>query len=133
VRARRLIGIGTPRDGLVGRAEASLVGRGWEMAALDAISDRAIDGRGGVVNVVGPAGGHMSRTAQCPESALQDLAGALQFEGALVSVVGQRVAIPLSSGHIGLVCSYPVYWRLAGCHLRTRSGFDLVALYAVCR
>ena len=33
VRARRLIGIG-PRDGLVGRAEASLVGRRWEMAAL---------------------------------------------------------------------------------------------------
>ena len=32
VRARRLVAIG-PRDGLVGRAEASLVGRGWEMAA----------------------------------------------------------------------------------------------------
>ena len=39
VRARRLVAIG-PRDGLVGRAEASLVGRRWEMAALDAIVDR---------------------------------------------------------------------------------------------
>ena len=36
VRARRLLAI-NPRDGLVGRAEAGLVGRGWEMAALDAI------------------------------------------------------------------------------------------------
>ncbi len=33
VRARRLVAIG-PRDGLVGRAEASLVGRRWEMAAV---------------------------------------------------------------------------------------------------
>jgi hypothetical protein len=32
VRARRLVAI-SPRDGLVGRAEASLVGRRWEMAA----------------------------------------------------------------------------------------------------
>ena len=36
VPARRLMGIG-PRDGQLGRVEASLVGRGWEMAALDAI------------------------------------------------------------------------------------------------
>ena len=45
-----------PRDGLVGRAEASLVGRRWEMAALDAMVERTIGGRGGVVNVVGPPG-----------------------------------------------------------------------------
>ena len=45
VRARRLVAI-SPRDGLVGRAEASLVGRRWEMAALDAMVDRAIGGRG---------------------------------------------------------------------------------------
>jgi class 3 adenylate cyclase len=63
VRARRLVGIG-PRDGLVGRAEASLVGRQWEMAALDAMVERAIGGRGGVVNVVGPPGIGKSRTAR---------------------------------------------------------------------
>ena len=63
VRARRLVGIG-PRDGLVGRAEASLVGRRWEMAALDAMVDRAIGGRGGVVNVVGPPGIGKSRAAR---------------------------------------------------------------------
>ena len=63
VRARRLVAIG-PRDGLVGRAEASLVGRRWEMAALDAMVDRAIGGRGGVVNVVGPPGIGKSRVAR---------------------------------------------------------------------
>src|SRR6201997_2448938 len=63
VRARRLVGIG-PRDGLVGRAEARLVGRRWQMAALDAMVDRTIGGRGGVVNVVGPPGIGKSRTAR---------------------------------------------------------------------
>src|SRR6201987_1510315 len=42
VRARRLLAI-SARDGLVGRAEASLVDRRWEMAALDAMVDRTID------------------------------------------------------------------------------------------
>ncbi|HEX3285516.1 MAG TPA: adenylate/guanylate cyclase domain-containing protein, partial [Mycobacterium sp.] len=43
VPARRLVAIG-PRGGPVGRVEASLVGRRWEMAALDAMVDRAIGG-----------------------------------------------------------------------------------------
>jgi class 3 adenylate cyclase len=63
VRARRLVAIG-PRRALVGRAEAGLVGRRWEMAALEEILDRAIGGRGGVVNVVGPAGIGKSRAAR---------------------------------------------------------------------
>jgi class 3 adenylate cyclase len=63
VHARQLMGI-SPRDGLVRRAEASLVGRRAEMAALDAIVDRAIGGRGGVVTVVGPAGIGKSRMAR---------------------------------------------------------------------
>ena len=63
VSARRLVGIG-PRDGLVGRAEAPLVGRRWEMAALDAIVERMIGGRGGVVDVVGPPGIGKSRMAR---------------------------------------------------------------------
>ena len=63
VRARRLLAIG-PRDRLVGRAEASLVGRRWEMAALKAMVDRAIGGRGGVVNVVGAPGIGKSRLAR---------------------------------------------------------------------
>src|SRR5829696_2435668 len=63
VRARRLMAIG-PRDGVAGRAEASLVGRRWEMAAIDAMVDRTIGGRGGVVNVVGAAGIGKSRVAR---------------------------------------------------------------------
>ena len=63
VRAYRLEAI-SPRDGLVGRADASLVGRRWEMAALDALMDRTIGGRGGVVNVVGPPGIGKSRVAR---------------------------------------------------------------------
>ncbi len=63
VRARQLVAI-SPRDGLVARAEASLVGRRWEMATVEAIVDRTIDGRGGVVNVVGPPGIGKSRTAR---------------------------------------------------------------------
>src|SRR5271156_4700196 len=45
-------------------ADAGLVGRGWEMAALDAMVERAIGGRGGVVNVVGPPGIGKSRAAR---------------------------------------------------------------------
>ena len=63
VRARRLLAIGR-RDDLVGRAEAVLVGRKWEMAALDAIAERMIGGHGGVVNVVGPPGIGKSRVAR---------------------------------------------------------------------
>ncbi len=63
MRARRLVAISS-RDGRVGRAEASLVGRRWEMAALDAFADRMIGGRGGVVTVVGPPGIGKSRTAR---------------------------------------------------------------------
>lgn len=63
VRARRLVAI-SPREDQLGRAEADLVGRQWEMAAVDALVDRAIAGRGAVVNVVGPAGIGKSRVAR---------------------------------------------------------------------
>ena len=61
--ARRLVAI-SPRHGRSGRDEACLVGRGWEMAALEAMVERAIGGRGGVVNVVGPPGIGKSRAAR---------------------------------------------------------------------
>ncbi len=63
VPARRLLAIGS-RDGSTERAEAGLVGRRWEMAALDALVERTMDGRGGIVNVVGPAGIGKSRVAR---------------------------------------------------------------------
>ena len=53
VPARRLLGMG---DGhrAVGSAESNLVGRRWEMSAVEGLLDRAIDGHGAVVGVVGP-------------------------------------------------------------------------------
>lgn len=61
--ARRLLSVGTP-DVLAGRTETHLVGRRREMAALDAIVDRVVEGGGGVVNVVGPPGIGKSRVAR---------------------------------------------------------------------
>ncbi|MBV8350528.1 MAG: AAA family ATPase, partial [Mycolicibacterium sp.] len=55
VPARRLLGIAAqPRR--TGPTESPLVGREWELAALAAMLDRSIGGRGCVVAVAGPAG-----------------------------------------------------------------------------
>jgi adenylate cyclase len=51
VAAHRLLGMGE-RDRGVGRAEASLVGRRWEMSAVESLLERAIDGHGAVVGVM---------------------------------------------------------------------------------
>jgi len=60
VPARRLLGLG---DGhrAAWPAESNLVGRGWEMAAVAGLLDRAIDGHGAVVGVVGSPGIGKSR------------------------------------------------------------------------
>src|SRR6516164_9732043 len=60
VPARRLLGMG---DGhrTVGRAESNLVGRRWEMSAVEGLLDHAIDGHGAVVGVVGSPGIGKSR------------------------------------------------------------------------
>ena len=60
VPARRLLGMG---DGhrTVGRAESKLVGRRWELSAIESLLDRAFDGRGAVVGAVGPPGIGKSR------------------------------------------------------------------------
>jgi class 3 adenylate cyclase len=42
-------------------AESNLVGRGWEMAAVEGLLERAIDGHGGVVGAVGSPGIGKSR------------------------------------------------------------------------
>ena len=60
VAAHRLLGMSeTRRD--VGRTESNLVGRRWEMAAIESLLDRAIDGYGTVVGVVGSPGIGKSR------------------------------------------------------------------------
>jgi class 3 adenylate cyclase len=60
VPARLLLGMG---DGhrAVGRPESNLVGRRWEMAAVEGLLDRVIDGHGAVLGVVGPPGIGKSR------------------------------------------------------------------------
>ena len=60
VLARRLLGMGE-RHRDVRRAESNLVGRQWEMSTVEGLLDRAIDGHGAVVGVVGPAGIGKSR------------------------------------------------------------------------
>ena len=60
VPARRLLGMGDGhRTG--GRVESNLVGRRWEMAAVEGLLDRAVDGHGAVVGVVGSPGIGKSR------------------------------------------------------------------------
>src|ERR1700761_2826736 len=60
VPARRLLGMS---DGhrAAGRAESTLVGRRWEMAAVEGLLEGAIDGHGAVVGVVGSPGIGKSR------------------------------------------------------------------------
>ncbi len=60
VAAHRLLGIGDQHHA-VGRAESNLVGRRWEMSAVEGLLERAIDGHGAVVGVVGPPGIGKSR------------------------------------------------------------------------
>ncbi|MGC2655008.1 MAG: adenylate/guanylate cyclase domain-containing protein, partial [Mycobacterium sp.] len=45
----------------VGRAESNLVGRRWELSAIESLLDRAVDGYGAVVTVVGSPGIGKSR------------------------------------------------------------------------
>jgi class 3 adenylate cyclase len=60
VSARRLLGTGD-RHRAARRAESNLVGRRWEMSAVEGLLDRAIEGHGAVVAVVGPPGIGKSR------------------------------------------------------------------------
>src|SRR5271168_4105766 len=60
VPVRRLLGMGE-RQRAAWRAESNLVGRRWEMAAVEGLLDRASDGRGAVVGVVGSPGIGKSR------------------------------------------------------------------------
>jgi len=56
----QLLGVGD-RHNAVGRAESNLVGRRWEISAVEGLLDRAIDGHGAVVGVVGSPGIGKSR------------------------------------------------------------------------
>jgi class 3 adenylate cyclase len=58
--AQRLLGVPEGRHA-VGRAESNLVGRRWEMSAVEGLLDRAAGGHGAVVTVVGSPGIGKSR------------------------------------------------------------------------
>ncbi len=60
VPTHRLLGMAEGHHG-VGRAESKLVGRRWEMAAVEGLLERAIEGHGSVVTVVGSPGIGKSR------------------------------------------------------------------------
>ncbi len=60
VAAQRLLGV-PERDRRVAGAESRLVGRRWEMSAVEGLLERAVDGHGAVVTVVGPPGIGKSR------------------------------------------------------------------------
>lgn len=63
VAARRLMGM-VAAHAVAGRSEPQLVGRQWEMAAVEGILERSIDGAGTVVALVGPPGIGKSRMAR---------------------------------------------------------------------
>jgi hypothetical protein len=60
VSARRLLGMGDGQRA-ARRAESNLVGRRWEMSATESLLDRAVEGHGAVVGVVGSPGIGKSR------------------------------------------------------------------------
>src|SRR5271165_3930450 len=60
VPARRLLGMAEAHRAAL-RAESNLVGRRWEMSAVEGLLDRAIEGHGAVVGVVGSPGIGKSR------------------------------------------------------------------------
>jgi class 3 adenylate cyclase len=60
VTAQRLLGM-AERHRLIERAESELVGRRWEMSAVEGLLDRAVEGHGAVVGFVGPPGIGKSR------------------------------------------------------------------------
>ena len=61
VAAHRLLGMG---EGHRAATESSLVGRRWEMSTVEGLLDRAIEGHGAVVGVVGSPGIGKSRLAR---------------------------------------------------------------------
>jgi class 3 adenylate cyclase len=60
VPARQLLGM-VEGHRVAGRADSNLVGRRWEMSAVEGLLDRAVDGHGAVVGVVGTPGIGKSR------------------------------------------------------------------------
>ena len=79
VAAQRLVDV-QERHHLIERVESNLVGRQWEMSAVEGLLHRAIDGHGAVVGVVGPPGIGKSRLVR-EVSAMAATGGVEVFTG----------------------------------------------------
>ena len=77
VAAQRLLSV-AERHHAAGRVESNLVGRRWELAAVESLLDRAVDGHGAVVGVVGPPGIGKSRLVR-EVAAMADRRGVQMF------------------------------------------------------
>ena len=89
--AQRLLGM-SDRDRAVGRAESNLVGRRWEMSAVEGLLERAIDGHGAVVSVVGSPG--IGKSRWCARSPRWPLAAGCRGVHRLLRVAHQRGSLP---------------------------------------
>src|SRR6201998_4253836 len=96
VAAQRLLGIGE-RHRPVGRTESNLVGRRWEMSAVESLLERAIDGHGGMVGVVGSPGIGKSRLVRevAAMAAARGVEGFTTFCESHASAIPFRVVAPL--------------------------------------
>ncbi len=75
--AQRLLGL-SERHRAIARADSNLVGRRWEMAAVEGLLRRAIDGHGAVVGMVGSPGIGKSRLVR-EVAAIADARGVDMF------------------------------------------------------
>ena len=102
----RLLGMLEGRR-VVGRAESALVGRHWEMSAVEALLDRVIDGHGAVVTVVGSPGIGKSRLVR-EIAALAAAHGVEVFSAFCESHASRRsVSCRGAVAASGLRCAWP--------------------------
>jgi class 3 adenylate cyclase len=87
VPAHRLLGMGDEQRG-AWRAESKLIGRSGEMSAVEGLLERALDGHGAVVGVVGPPGIGKSRLVH-DVSAMAAVRGADVFAASCESHTSQ--------------------------------------------
>src|SRR6516165_4772224 len=95
--AHRLLGV-SDRDRRAVGAESALVGRRWEMAAVEALLQRAIEGHGSVVTVVGSPGIGKSRL--------------VREVAAMAAARGVDVFAAFCESHANDVPFYAVAWLL---------------------
>jgi len=93
VAAQRLLGM-EERHRLIERVESNLVGRRWEMSAVGGLLDRAVDGHGAVVGVVGlPGIGKSGRYTVSDAGVIDHLPDGSLFSNWEHTVVPRRATI----------------------------------------